>query len=127
MSFNGVLRISALLFVLVFATAVVEESVAEYTKMTTKTTKHRNAYASMMYMGTPRDYEFYVATRVLIRSLVKLNVDADLVVIASRDVPVRWVRALLCTTGTFPSLVSGFFSGRLGLDGRWTAAVRRPI
>lgn len=94
MSFNGVLRISALLFVLVFATAVVEESVAEYTKMTTKTTKHRNAYASMMYMGTPRDYEFYVATRVLIRSLVKLNVDADLVVIASRDVPVRWVRAL---------------------------------
>ncbi|KAL0550398.1 hypothetical protein IC582_014908 [Cucumis melo] len=94
MSFNGVLRISALLFVLVFATAVVEESVAEYTKITTKTTKHRNAYASMMYMGTPRDYEFYVATRVLIRSLVKLNVDADLVVIASRDVPVRWVRAL---------------------------------
>lgn len=56
--------------------------------------QHRNAYAAMMYMGTPRDYEFYVATRVMIRSLVKLHVDADLVVIASPDVPLRWVQAL---------------------------------
>uniref|UniRef100_A0A7N0ZXK2 Glucuronosyltransferase PGSIP8 n=1 Tax=Kalanchoe fedtschenkoi TaxID=63787 RepID=A0A7N0ZXK2_KALFE len=55
---------------------------------------HRNAYATMMYMGTPRDYEFYVAIRVMIRSLVRLGVDADLVVIASLDVPLRWVRAL---------------------------------
>ncbi|KAL9669290.1 hypothetical protein QQ045_006834 [Rhodiola kirilowii] len=56
--------------------------------------RHRNAYATMMYMGTPRDYEFYVAIRVMIRSLVKLGVDADLVVIASLDVPRGWVRAL---------------------------------
>ncbi|EEF33451.1 putative glucuronosyltransferase PGSIP8 [Ricinus communis] len=56
--------------------------------------RHRNAYATMMYMGTPRDYEFYVATRVLIRSLSKLHVDADLVVIASIDVPLRWIHAL---------------------------------
>lgn len=56
--------------------------------------QHRNAYAAMMYMGTPRDYEFYVATRVMIRSLVNLHVDADLVVIASPDVPLRWVQAL---------------------------------
>ncbi|XP_010264301.1 PREDICTED: putative glucuronosyltransferase PGSIP8 [Nelumbo nucifera] len=55
---------------------------------------HRNAYAAMMYMGTPRDYEFYVATRVMLRSLAKLRVDADLVVIASIDVPERWVRTL---------------------------------
>ncbi|KAI9076540.1 hypothetical protein K1719_041526 [Acacia pycnantha] len=55
---------------------------------------HRNAYATMMYMGTPRDYEFYVAIRVLLKSLTALNVDADLVVIASVDVPARWVRAL---------------------------------
>ncbi|XP_031248492.1 putative glucuronosyltransferase PGSIP8 isoform X1 [Pistacia vera] len=55
---------------------------------------HKNAYATMMYMGTPRDYEFYVATRVLIRSLARLHVDADLVVIASVDVPPRWVQAL---------------------------------
>lgn len=54
----------------------------------------KNAYAAMMYMGTPRDYEFYVATRVLMRSLIKLDVQADLVVIASVDVPLRWVRAL---------------------------------
>ncbi|KAK3039477.1 hypothetical protein RJ639_028059 [Escallonia herrerae] len=54
----------------------------------------RNAYATMMYMGTPRDYEFYVATRVMLRSLSKLRVAADLVVIASMDVPLRWVRAL---------------------------------
>lgn len=58
------------------------------------TEKKRNAYATMLYMGTPRDYEFYVATRVLLRSLADLHVDADLVVIASLDVPRRWVRAL---------------------------------
>ncbi|XP_038725657.1 putative glucuronosyltransferase PGSIP8 [Tripterygium wilfordii] len=56
--------------------------------------EHKNAYASMMYMGTPRDYGFYVATRVMIRSLARLHVDADLVVIASVDVPLSWVRAL---------------------------------
>ncbi|KAG5592910.1 hypothetical protein H5410_043424 [Solanum commersonii] len=55
---------------------------------------HRNAYATMMYMGTPRDYEFYVATRVMLRSLSRLGVDADLVVIASLDVPLHWVRTL---------------------------------
>ena len=57
-------------------------------------TVHRNAYATMMYMGTPRDYEFYVATRVMLRSLRHLQVDADLVVIASLDVPSRWVQSL---------------------------------
>lgn len=55
---------------------------------------HRNAYATMMYMGTPRDYEFYVATRVMLRSLSRLGVEADLVVIASLDVPLSWVRTL---------------------------------
>ncbi|XP_028092363.1 putative glucuronosyltransferase PGSIP8 [Camellia sinensis] len=56
--------------------------------------EHNNAYATMMYMGTPRDYEFYIATRVMLRSLRRLGVDADLVVIASIDVPPRWVQAL---------------------------------
>ncbi|KAL8064505.1 hypothetical protein ABFX02_01G095300 [Erythranthe guttata] len=56
--------------------------------------QHRNAYATMMYMGTPRDYEFYTATRVMLRSLGDLKVDADLVVIASMDVPLHWVQAL---------------------------------
>ncbi|XP_075496480.1 putative glucuronosyltransferase PGSIP8 [Primulina tabacum] len=54
----------------------------------------KNAYATMMYMGTPRDYEFYIATRVMLRSLAKLQVDADLVVIASMDVPPLWIQAL---------------------------------
>ncbi|XP_040989461.1 putative glucuronosyltransferase PGSIP8 isoform X1 [Juglans microcarpa x Juglans regia] len=54
----------------------------------------RNAYATMMYMGTPRDYEFYVAIRVMLKSLARLRVDADRVVIASMDVPLRWVQAL---------------------------------
>ncbi|KAK4286069.1 hypothetical protein QN277_002680 [Acacia crassicarpa] len=48
---------------------------------------HRNAYATMMYMGTPRDYEFYVAIRVLLKCLAALNIDADFIVIASVDVP----------------------------------------
>ena len=56
--------------------------------------RHRHAYAAMMYMGTPRDYEFYVATRVMMRSLGRLSASADRVVIASLDVPPRWVQAL---------------------------------
>ncbi|KAL2901725.1 putative glucuronosyltransferase PGSIP8 [Bienertia sinuspersici] len=56
--------------------------------------KHKNAYATMMYMGTPRDYEFYVATRVMMRSLLQLDVQADRVVIASVDVPLHWVRSM---------------------------------
>ncbi|XP_073001542.1 putative glucuronosyltransferase PGSIP8 [Typha latifolia] len=56
--------------------------------------RNRHAYAAMMYMGTPRDYEFYVATRVMMRSLRKLGVDADRVVIASVDVPIRWIQTL---------------------------------
>ncbi|XP_048558807.1 putative glucuronosyltransferase PGSIP8 [Triticum urartu] len=54
----------------------------------------RHAYAAMMYMGTPRDYEFYVATRVMMRSLRGFGADADRVVIASLDVPPSWVQAL---------------------------------
>lgn len=61
---------------------------------TSSTQRYKNAYATMMYVGTPRDYEFYVAVRVLIKSLFKLNVQADLVVIASVDVPLPWIRAL---------------------------------
>ncbi|RZR75545.1 hypothetical protein BHM03_00061066 [Ensete ventricosum] len=45
----------------------------------------RHAYAALMYMGTRRDYKFYVVTRVMMRSLARLGVDADLVVIASAD------------------------------------------
>ncbi|KAJ4832317.1 hypothetical protein Tsubulata_026986 [Turnera subulata] len=56
--------------------------------------RHKNAYATMMYMGTPRDYEFYVAIRVLLRSLSRLHVEADLVVIASMDVPLHWVQTM---------------------------------
>ena len=56
--------------------------------------KHRHAYAAMMYMGTPRDYEFYVALRVMMRSLAKFQVQADRVVIASSDVPDQWVQAM---------------------------------
>eukprot|EP01018_Ginkgo_biloba_P022936 Gb_12721 [translate_table: standard] len=50
----------------------------------------RNAYATMMYMGTPRDYEFYIAIRVMLRTLRRLKAEADLVVIASKDVPNSW-------------------------------------
>ncbi|KAL5128632.1 Tyrosine decarboxylase 1 [Glycine soja] len=45
----------------------------------------RNAYATMMYVGTPRDYEFYIAIRVLLKSLATVDTEADLVVIASVD------------------------------------------
>ncbi|RWW12157.1 hypothetical protein GW17_00024188 [Ensete ventricosum] len=55
----------------------------------------RHAYAALMYMGTRRDYKFYVVTRVMMRSLARLGVDADLVVIASADVPFHWVQILM--------------------------------
>lgn len=56
--------------------------------------RRKHAYVAMMYMGTPRDYEFYVATRVMMRSLARLGVDADRVVLASVDVPTRWAHAM---------------------------------
>jgi hypothetical protein len=56
--------------------------------------RHRHAYAAMMYMGTPRDYDFYVAVRVMMRSLARVGADADRVLIASADVPRDWVRAM---------------------------------
>ncbi|KAG6687512.1 putative glucuronosyltransferase PGSIP8 isoform X2 [Carya illinoinensis] len=67
---------------------------AAHETMATEERAYRNAYATMLYMGTPRDYEFYVATRVMLRSLTGLGVEADLIVIASLDVPLRWVRVL---------------------------------
>jgi len=69
-------------------------SIEATSSTSTQKYKYKNAYATMMYVGTPRDYEFYVAVRVLVRSLSKLNVQADLVVIASNDVPLPWIRAL---------------------------------
>lgn len=59
-----------------------------------KWTPKPNAYATMLYMGTPRDYEFYVAARVMLGTLVQLQVDADLVVIASASVPEHWQKTL---------------------------------
>ncbi|KAG5020178.1 hypothetical protein JHK87_016033 [Glycine soja] len=41
------------------------------------------------------DYEFYIAIRVLLKSLAMLDAEANLVVIASLDVPPRWIRALM--------------------------------
>lgn len=56
--------------------------------------KKKNAYATMLYMGTPRDYEFYIAARVMLQTLARFQVDADLVVIASTNVPQSWRRTL---------------------------------
>ena len=73
-----------LVWVRVLVAVVVVLSVVNETTAS-PTEKKRNAYATMLYKGTPRDYEFYVATRVLLRSLGDLHVDADLVVIAALD------------------------------------------
>ncbi|KAM1145833.1 hypothetical protein ACFX13_038552 [Malus domestica] len=83
------LSLLLLLPLLVLETAAVEKNYE-----LKKQQRYRNAYATMMYMGTPRDYEFYVAIRVMLRSLSNLHVEADLVVIASPDVPLRWVQTL---------------------------------
>lgn len=78
---------------LVLSAVVVARGVSVQQQKVNKN-KNKNAYATMMYMGTPRDYEFYVATRVMMRSLYKLHVQADLVVIASIDVPLHWVHSM---------------------------------
>ncbi|GAV88206.1 Glyco_transf_8 domain-containing protein [Cephalotus follicularis] len=89
---NGVFRV--VLWMLLFVMVYFDKTAYGERLQQQQQQRHKNAYATMMYMGTPRDYEFYVATRVMIRSLVRLHVDADLVVIASLDVPPRWVQAL---------------------------------
>lgn len=78
------------LALMVFASALSSEAAQAPSKSTPKT----NAYATMLYMGTPRDYEFYIAARVMLQSLVRLQVDADLVVIASANVPDQWQKTL---------------------------------
>ncbi|OAY68007.1 putative glucuronosyltransferase PGSIP8 [Ananas comosus] len=83
LSWRSVVLMAAAVVMVVFPAALAAEE-----------GQRKHAYAAMMYMGTPRDYEFYVATRVMMRSLAKLGVDADLVVIASLDVPIRWVQTL---------------------------------
>lgn len=70
---------------------MVSSTAAEETTTTTTRARHKNAYVAMMYMGTPRDYEFYVGARVMLRSLANLRVNADLVLLASLDVPNPWV------------------------------------
>ncbi|KAJ7531681.1 hypothetical protein O6H91_14G054100 [Diphasiastrum complanatum] len=53
--------------------------------------KSKHAYATMLYVGTPHDHDFFVAARVMMQSLARLKVDADLVAIVSNDVPKRWI------------------------------------
>ncbi len=54
----------------------------------------KNAYATILYPGTIHDYEFYIATRVLFQSLIKLKTNADLIVIASQTMPQNWIETL---------------------------------
>lgn len=56
--------------------------------------KHQHAYAPIMYMGTMRDNEFYVAMRVMIKSFVGMEMNANLVINASLDFTRRWDQAL---------------------------------
>ncbi len=80
----------ALLLVMMSSVALPSEAAYAPSKSSPKT----NAYATMLYMGTPRDYEFYVAARVMLQTLLHFKVDADLVVIASQDVPLKWRKTL---------------------------------
>ncbi|TVU14952.1 hypothetical protein EJB05_38449 [Eragrostis curvula] len=83
------------LWLLVAAASVVSAAAGEEAAAVAGAAPRRHAYAAMMYMGTPRDYEFYVATRVMMRSLGRLSAGRRRrVVIASLDVPPRWVQAL---------------------------------
>lgn len=87
---TSVLSVALLGLFVVMSGAVLSEAAYAPLKGTPKT----NAYATMLYMGTPRDYEFYIAARVMLGTLVQLQVDADLVVIASANVPQHWQKTL---------------------------------
>jgi hypothetical protein len=84
--FKRILLVVALLLVMMSSVALPSEAAYAPSKS--------NAYATMLYMGTPRDYEFYVAARVMLQTLLHFKVDADLVVIASQDVPLKWTKTL---------------------------------
>lgn len=100
---GGTIRYSVLvLSILLLVTNVLGKHELEEKR---RDAKHRHAYAAMMYMGTPRDYEFYVALRVMMRSLAKFQVQADRVVIASSDVPVQWVQAMYVASTLFTFLL----------------------
>lgn len=83
-----------MVMVLVAVSPAAAGEVVATASATTTRARHRNAYVAMMYMGTPRDYEFYVGARVMLRSLADLHVKADLVLLASLDVPTPWVDAM---------------------------------
>lgn len=83
------MRLWQLMLVMVVVVMMVSSTAAEE-----MVARHKNAYVAMMYMGTPRDYEFYVGARVMLRSLANLRVNADLVLLASLDVPTPWVDAM---------------------------------
>lgn len=52
------------------------------------------AFSTILYVGTSRDYEYFVATRVMIQSLLHTGTDADVVVLASEGVPQDWTATL---------------------------------
>lgn len=52
------------------------------------------AFSTILYVGTSRDYEYFVATRVMIQTLLRTGTRADIVVLASEGVPREWVDIL---------------------------------
>lgn len=82
------------LMVMYLAVAVGAPTPSSLARHEASHTIKKHAYVTMLYMGTPRDHEFYIAARVMMQTLLHLNVDADLVVIASRDVPHLWIQTL---------------------------------
>ncbi|CAD7701491.1 unnamed protein product [Ostreobium quekettii] len=51
---------------------------------------HKHAYASILYTGTKRDNDYFLAMRVMFGSLQKTKPDADLLALVSPDVPSTW-------------------------------------
>ena len=52
------------------------------------------AFSTILYVGTSRDYEYFVATRVMIQTILRTGTHADVVVLASEGVPRDWVDIL---------------------------------
>lgn len=54
----------------------------------------KNAYASILYMGTARDYEYFVGLRVTLQTVKRAGTTGDLVALVSPGTPDSWQRAL---------------------------------
>ncbi|GAQ84466.1 glycosyl transferase family 8 [Klebsormidium nitens] len=87
------------------------------------------AFSTILYVDTSRDYEYFVATRVMIQSLLWTGTDADVVVLASEGVPQDWIDTLESEGARVLSVadVPNPYRGRAGVQPRFARALNKLL